>query len=195
MGNIREWLFRLLVLAAGGLLLLSWFMPWWAADISALGPKMLTIRPWGLENRIDPSWAGFVSGAEMPGWFAPLMWAFLGLAIAVLLVSLFIKNKEVKFWRLRFNLPSLTLGLVGFSYIVVAVLAVIVAAIRTGDFYETKLIGTIFVEIGGGGEAGELSSFVTGRLLLGYWLACAAGPLLMGLALARNKIIGRGVNA
>jgi hypothetical protein len=34
-------------------------------------------------------------------------------------------------------------------------------------------------------------SGVEGRLLIGYWLACSVGPLIMLLALLRSKIIGK----
>jgi hypothetical protein len=49
--GFRTWLFRGLVLASVGLLVWSWFMPWWSAWVWAIDVKdAVVIRPWGLEQ-------------------------------------------------------------------------------------------------------------------------------------------------
>ena len=152
MSSTRAWLFRVLVLASGGLLLYSWFMPWWSAYIRELvGKEHMVIRPWGLE--VDKSALGeyleLVTGYDLPSWFPQAMWAYLGIVIAALLFSLWAKDKDLKFWKVRFTLPSLIIGIVGFSYIVVLVTAAIVATIKTGDAIRRHLIGTTSISIYG----------------------------------------------
>ena len=185
MSNARVWLFRVLILAAAGLMLYSWFMPWWMANVFEIAEDAVVIRPWGLEENLGPM-VSMIKGSDMPAFFAPAMWTYLGLAIAALLFALWVKDRDVRLLRINFNLPKFIIGLVGFSYIVVVVLAVIIAAIRTGDFYGLKLIGYTFVDLGD-----PMVSGIEAGLLLGYWLACAIGPLLIVLALLRNKIIGK----
>ncbi len=193
MSSTRAWLFRVLVLASGGFLLYSWLAPWWSAFIRELpGKEHMVIRPWGLEldNVLDP-YMDLAAGWELPSWFPQAMWAYLGIVIAVLLFSLWAKDKDIRIWKAGFKLPSLIIGVAGFSYIVVLVTAAIVATIKTGDVLDMQLIGTTAIALEGGtGEAGS-SGFIVADALLGYWLAWGAGTLLIVLALLRNKIIGK----
>ncbi len=186
MSNARVWLFRILVLASGGLMLVSWFMPWWSIEIYELYKDVVVIRPWGLENFIPQAYMHMIEGSEMPGWFAPAMWIYLGLCITALLFAAFVKDRNMRLIGREFNLPKFIIGFVGFSFIVVVVLAVIIAAIRTGDFFDIRLIGDNYIEL----SEAEYSGAWAG-LLLGYWLACAVGPLLIILAILRNKIRGK----
>lgn len=181
MSNARVWLFRSLILIAIGLLFVSWFLPWWKCTTPAM-EGWVRIRPWGLENNLG-IFAVHIDGSDMPGWFGPFMWAYLGLCTVLLLVSLFVKDKVFRFCKIRFSLPHTLLAGVGLSYIVVAILAVVIAAIRSGDYFNMSLIGFTYVE--------EAYGNVYGSLQLGYWLACATGPLLLLLSLFRNKIIGK----
>ncbi len=185
MGSFRVLLFYILVLAAAVLMLVSWFMPWWNAYIVVLGESVVFIHPWGLETNIPQHYASYLTGADMSVWFAPLMWIYLGLCIAALLFSLFVSEKRVGLSRFKFLLPKFIIGLVGLSYIVTVATAVLVIAGRAGDFYGATLIGSIHLSVGSQG------SLVTTGLLFGYWLACAVGPLLIVLALFRNKIMGK----
>ena len=187
MGRPRVWLFRGLVIVAAGLMLLSWFMPWWSADVLYFFlEKAIVIHPYGLEVCPVEEIAGVIPGAEMPAWFAPLMWAYLGVCLLSLLSSLFVGEKEFSLSKRRYKKAKLLIGGVGLSYIVVVVLAVIIAAIRTGDFWGLRLQGYTFISLGY-----PMESDLYARLLLGYWLACAVGPLLIVLALLRNKVIGK----
>jgi hypothetical protein len=131
------------------------------------------------------SYPQYLQGSEMPGFFAPFMWLYLGLAIAALLIGAWIKDKSIGLFGRKFNLSKLIIGVVGFSYIVVVIVAVIFAAIRTRQF-GLSLLGRSFI------SRGELEeTWVEARLLFGYWLACGVGPLLIVLALLRNRIIGK----
>ncbi|MFC2026999.1 hypothetical protein ACFLUX_03435 [Chloroflexota bacterium] len=189
--TFRLWLFRVLVIAAGGLLVTSFLLPWWNCWIYEIGlgeasAEIYVTGLW-LDYEALGTYIKYLPGAEMPGWFAPAMWTYLGLGIAALLFSLWVKDRNVRLLKINFNLPKLIIGLVGLSYIVVVVVAVIIAAIRTGDFFNMHLIGYTDVVITPGVE----ESGVEAGLLSGYWMACAAGPLLVILALLRNKIVGK----
>jgi len=174
-------------MVAAGLMLLSWFMPWWSCYIvEVMLDNAIVIHPWGLEQNLGP-FAGYASsGFEMPVWFAPFMWTYLGICVAALLYGSWLGEKEVKIGKFKFKWPKLLVGGVGLSYIVVVVLAVIVAAIRTGDFYGMHLIGYSYFEV-----ATHVESGVEAGLRFGYWLACGVGPLCIALALLRDRIIGK----
>lgn len=186
MGRSRVWLFRCLVILAVGLMLLSWFLPWWTSH--AYGEQVnqrnaATIFPYGLQENLG-QYSGYIRGSEMPAWFAPLMWTYLGICVVALLYGLWVGEKEVKIVKFKLKLPKLLIGGVGLSYIIVAVLAIIIAAIRTGDYFGTHLLGTTRVQE-------HPAVFVEGVLQCGYWLACGAGLLCIALALLRDRIIGK----
>lgn len=180
----RVWLFRALTLAAGGLMLISWFMPWWRADILELH-RSVEIRPWGLEHNLGDL-AGFIKGADMPSWFGPFMWAYLAICVAVLLFSLFAPTRRFQFGSFGFSLSQLLVAGVGVSYIVVLVVAAVYGSMRAGEFWDLQFIGKTYVELG------EVEKgYVGTSLLLGYWLAAAAGVLLLVFGLLRSKIVGQ----
>ena len=180
----KIWSFRALTLAAAALLLVSWFMPWWQAVILELG-RYVQIRPWGLEHDLG-DFADYIKAATLPSWFAPFMWVYLGIAIVVLLFSLFAPEKVLRLGKFALSLPQLLIVAVGVSYIVVVVVAVVYASIRVDEFWHVKLIGKTYVEVG---EVEK--SYVDAGLLPGYWLAGVVGPLCVILGLLRNKILGK----
>jgi hypothetical protein len=158
-------------------------MPWWRAYIPELD-RWVAIRPWGLEHNLG-DFADYIKGAAMPTWFAPLMWAYLGVSVLVLLFSLFAPEKALRLGKLKFSLPQLLILGVGLAYIVCVVVAVVYGSIRMDEFWHLKLMGETYVELG------EIEKgYVEASLLTGYWLACAAGPLLVILGLLRNRIVG-----
>jgi hypothetical protein len=182
MSSFREWIFRGLVIIAIGLLFLSWFTPWWNADVLSIGGS-ITIHPWGLESNLG-YFATYMTGADMPVWFAPMMWIYLGLCVAMLLASFFVKERVFSLGRFKLPWNRLLIGVAGFSYIIVVVTAFIYASISTGK-YGIQFVGRSFVKVGPEG------TYVESGLLWGYWLACAVGLFLVLLALARNKIVGK----
>ena len=183
MNTVRFWIYRLLVLMSAGFMVYTWFQSWWRCEISRIN-GWIEIHPWGLEHNMQ-AFAEYMKGADMPGFFPVVMWSYLGICVLAIIVALFIKDKNVRLLNRDVNLSSLIIGIAGFSYIVVVVVAVIFAAVRTGDFYNTKLIGVTRINLGG-----EMTGDATANLLIGYWLACAAGPIILILALLRKKIIG-----
>ena len=106
--------------------------------------------------------------------------------VLALLVSMFITNKAFKVMGIKFRLPALIVGLVGFSYIVVVVTCFVIAKIRTGEYFGgVNLIGYTYIDLGEPYMSGADAGF-----LPGYWLACLVGPLLVVLAFLRSKIVG-----
>jgi hypothetical protein len=189
MSSSRVWLFRGLVIIAAGLMLLSWFRPWWICTVDAiymLNQGLIKIRPWGLEHNLG-SFAGHIAGSDMPVWFTPLAWAYLGICIAALLFAAWIKEKVIRLIGRNFNLSRLIIGAVGISYIMVAVIAFVYAKIRTAEFGVNFLGYTYFQVDPHAGGYGDLNA----NLCWGYWLAYVVGLILIALALLRNKILGK----
>jgi hypothetical protein len=188
MSSSRSWLFRCLVIIAMTLLLVSWFLPWWSCNIEALFlSNGLVVHPYGLENNMG-TYTEYIPGditKMMPGWFTPFMWVYLGLVIVALLIGIFVTSKNVILFRRKLNLSRWLIGIVGFSYIVAIIAAYLVMYIKMGEF-GMQPIGRVFITQGGYAE-----TWITSSLKSGYWIACCVGPLLIILALLRNKIMDK----
>jgi hypothetical protein len=184
MDNTRVWLFRVLVMLGTGLMLISWFIPWWRCEVEALNLKdAVVIYPYALY--LDLGVKNYLQWAAMPDYFTPLMWTYLGLAIVALLIGAWFINKNVRLLGREFNLSRWLIGIVGFSYIVVVICAVAIAMMRAAEV-DVPLLGRTFIAM-----SSMAVSWIEGFIELGFWLACAAGPLFIVLALLRNKIIGK----
>ena len=185
MSRFRVWLFRSLVAIVIVLMLVSWFLPWWVCDSPELGLyNGVVIHPYGLENNLPQKYAMYIQGADMPVWFGPLMWTYLAVVLIGLIYGSLINKKEIKIFRYNINLPKFLFTFIGLSFIVVVICAYIIGDIRSGDYFDMKFIGESLI----GRYPAE--AVVIGSLKIGYWLACATGPLLIVLGLLRNKIIG-----
>lgn len=186
MSSARTWLYRFLTLGGAGMFLASWLMPWWTAYIVYLKSAAVNLRPWGVDMLLSAEYASWIPSYEMPAIFAPLMWAYLGLCMAALLISMFAPSAmRVGLGKLKLSLPTaLVLG-VGISYIVCVIVAALVMQMRLKEFFDAPLIGSVFFRMG------EVGTAVNTNFLPGYWLACATGPVLVVLATLRQFIIGR----
>lgn len=184
--STRLWIFRGLTLVGAGMFVASWFMPWWQAWIVYLKTPAIYVRPWGAESFLPPEYASRIAGYEMPSFFAPLMWTYLVVSIAVLLYSLIARRRKVGIGNFRMFLPAFLVGLVGLSYIVCTVVALIVMQIRMSEFFGAQLFGSIYIGIDEGHK-----SYVDTGLLPGYYLAALTGPALVVLALMRGRIVGK----
>lgn len=186
MNNGRVWLFRVLVLVGAGVVLAAWFLPWWSIYIYEIGADSVIIHPWGLETRMREAESNLIASAQMPAWFAPMMWAFLAALLLALVVGMFIKDRDLKIGKFQFPIPNLLIGLPGLAYIISAVVAAVYAALRMQDFFGgVNFIGYTYIDLG--------EPYVTGAdagLLIGYYLTCAVGLYLILLGVLRDKIIG-----
>ncbi|MBI5034150.1 MAG: hypothetical protein HZB51_26820 [Chloroflexi bacterium] len=183
--NTRSIIFGVLTISGIGLLLYSWFQPWWQAYIVALSEIAVVIRPWGLVSYMPQEYSKWLVGAEMPSWFGPLMWVYAGAAVGTLVYSMFVSEEQIRLGKFKMSLQKALIALVGLSYIVFVVVCVIVISIRAKDFYGASVMGTINVSF----SDHEVSDVDTG-LLSGYWIAASVGPLLVVLAFLREKILG-----
>ncbi len=170
------WLFRGLVIISAGLMVLAWLSPWWAADSSGgLSLKnAVVIHPWGLEQNLG-TYAQYITGADMPGWFAPFAWTYLGICLVVLLCAVVLKDKIVRFMGRRWTRSEIMVGLVGVSYIGTALIMFIVAKIRTADF-GVNLLGQSKLAVG------PERLTIDSSLQIGFWLAIGVGLLMIGVA-------------
>ncbi len=170
------WLFRGLVILAAALMVLAWFLPWWNSDASgSLQLKnAVIIHPWGLEQNLG-TYAQYIAGAEMPGWFAPFAWAYLAICLAVLLCAIVLKDKVLRFAGMKWSRSEIMVGLVGVSYIVTALIMFVVARIRTADF-NVNFLGQSKIAVGP--ERLTLDS----NLQIGFWLAIVVGLFTIAVA-------------
>jgi hypothetical protein len=186
LSGVRTGIYVVLTLAGLGLLLYSWYQPWWTAYIEALKLNAVTVFPTAMRINLGdfPQW---LVGAGMPAWFFPAMWAYLGIVVGVLVFSLFLGDEDrVSLGKSGMPLQKVLVGAVGVSYLLIVAACAIVISIRAPQFYGASLQGTIFIS-----KADYAESYVTTSLQLGYWLACAAGAYLVVLALLRGIITGK----
>jgi len=178
------WIFRILVVVVTGVMLVSWSLPWWSADIEELGKDMVQIRPWGLQ--VDERLGGFsiMLGTPMPAWFAPMMWTYLGLCMIALLVGIVAGEKEISFGKIKMKLSQFLVGGVGLSYIVAGIVAAVYAGMRMKSMGDVPLQGHAVIDLGD-----PLIANLDTRLLIGYYLIFVAGLLLLALAIFRDRII------
>lgn len=188
--GVRTAVFGLLTVVGGALFMYSWFQPWWSAFIVALKENGITIFPYamvvggGLKD-----YPQLLEGADMPDWFFKAMWIYLGLAMGVLVYSLFLGEERVKLFKFNLSVSQLLVGFVGLSIIIFFVTFLVVVAVRASGFYNAPLQGTVFVHTAE--HEGNAESYVNTGLQMGFWLAVVAGPFLTALAVFRDKIVGR----
>jgi len=174
MRNTSLWLFRVFILLAIALLVISWFLPWWNAAIDMVGLRAVQIHPYGL-TEVMGRMVSFIHGAEMPVWFAPLAYSYLGVSVICLLYSVF---------RLKEQKTKWILSGVGVVYVLYIIGATVFASIRVQDFGMGGLLGKQYIINGPEGPI-----YATGNFELGYYLAFTAGILCILLGLLRAKFI------
>jgi hypothetical protein len=146
MGNVRSWIFRILILIGAGLLIFTFLQPWWTAYVEALKINAVEVYPYGMVSNIPEDYEYLVVGYDqvIPGWFTPFMWAYMGLCVLALIFSLFASSsKKVGFGKLKISLPNALIGVVGLSYIVVVGAALLTISINAGNFYDSELVGRV----------------------------------------------------
>ena len=179
-GNTGVWIFRILVIAGAAFMLYSWFAPWWTAKVSVIpGKDHLVLRPWGVEAVAQVRANTDKSLYSMPWFFGPFMWTYLTLCMLALAASLFVERK-ISLGRFKISLATLMIGIVGFSYMTAVGIAYGVGELKAG-WADTNFIGKSTVR---NAMTGTRINMVS-ELLIGYWLALAAGGVLFFLALIR----------
>ncbi len=182
--GMRVWLFRVLILAAAALFVVSWIIPWWRCNIQESG-LFVQIRPWGLEHNLGNFVIYMGGDPSMPGFFAPLMWTYLVIAVGALLASLFLKERTLTIKKSTFSLPQFMIFLVGLSYIVFVLVFLGYAYFRVSAL-GVEFLGISYVTI----PEFHLGAESISDFEPGFKVACFVGPLCVVLALLRNKIMG-----
>jgi len=183
-GGSGVWAFRVLLVAAAGFMVYSWFTPWWSADIAVLpGEDHMVMRPWGIEVAAQVRANADESLWSMPWIFTPFMWTYLAVCMLLLAVSLFV-NRQVSVGRFKLSLAAVLIGLVGLSYLVAVGLAYGIGELRA-ESAGSNFIGKSTVKHAMTGNKVKMVS----DLKDGYWLALSAGPALIVLALIRGLFV------
>jgi len=172
----RLWLFRILGFAAIVLLVLSFVLPWWSTDILVLGlVDAMIMHPYGVEHYLGDM-VTFVEPYLPPIWLTYIAYAYAALAVAALLVSLFIKKEQGR----------LLMGVVGISFVLYILVATGYLKF-TLDQFDMGLTGYSYV------DATQGFPYHTGlisRFLRGFYVAWAAAIWTCLLAYFRYKITG-----
>ncbi len=166
--NWKMWLFRLLVAAAGGLMIASFIMPWWIGRFD--GGQAINIYGWGLRHNLN-TLANYVADDVTPIWQTVIAWIYVGLSVVLALVS-----TKLGRWK-----GSLLLGIVGIGLIVYAFVAV--------HMVITNRLAVFGIAIEGFSAVGEGISIYT-ALQSAHTMAYIAGGIWLGLAVMRG-VVGR----
>jgi len=179
-GGTGTWIFRVLLVAATAVMVYSWFQPWWVADIAVIqGTEDMVLHPWGIEAVGQVRMGADPALYEMPGFFAPMVWVYFGVAMLAIVVSLF-ANTRIKLGPVRLPLAAVLIILVGLSYLVAVGLAYFIGDMRASGM-DMKFIGR--------SEYTDPTSHrkvrMESELRDGYWLALYSGIALVVLGLTR----------
>jgi hypothetical protein len=179
-GGAGTWIFRVLLVAATAVMVYSWFQPWWVADIAVIqGTDDLVLHPWGIEAVGQVRMGADPALYEMPGFFAPLVWVYFGVAMLAIVVSLF-ANTKIKLGPVRLPLAAVLIILVGLSYLVAVGLAYFIGDMRASGM-DMKFIGRSDYTDPTSHRKVRMES----DLQNGYWLALYSGIALVVLGLTR----------
>jgi len=186
MSSFRVWLFRVLLAIAAGLMIASFTMPWWIAEITheiMVGLHgIIEVYSYGLSHNLVEL-ADYLSADVTPVYQTVLAWVYLAVSAGLILFSTWLKGRKGR-WLL---------GGIGLIYIAYAAIAAfVVIANRTGDL-GILLQGQSTLQ--GGGGFGEQTILISTGLQFGYYLAYAAGGLCITLALLRDIIVGKSTRA
>jgi hypothetical protein len=181
-GTWREWLYRMLVLIAGVLMVISALLPWWKAQIwhYELGtPWNITIYQWGIPRGEAPSeLASF--GDFTPAYQMVLAWVYVAASIGLMLWSTWLKGKKGQ-------LLMAAVGLIFAAYAATA--AYVVIANRVADFGGT-LTGPSLISVPQQ-DVSDVKLNLTGKLQTGWYLAYITAGVTILLALLRRIIAGK----
>ncbi len=171
-GNLRVWLYRVMVAAACVLTFISFKMSWWYAFLGS--GRTIHIYGWGLRHNLLQL-ASYIAGDATPAYQSVLAWIYIGLVIALIMLGMYLKGKK----------GSILMVLAGLSYIVyVSVAIYVVVTNRLADFnIALQGYSTLQQQIG--------SIIVNAKLQTGFYLAYASGSACVILGLLRNVLDGK----
>jgi hypothetical protein len=163
----RITLFKALVVIGCILMLISFLMPWWIADVGS--GRSVQVYGWGIRQNLDQLNTFFPD--QTPIYKSVLAWVYLAASIGLAMASIWLKWKIGK-WLL---------GGIGLIYIAYAATAIfVIVNNRIADLpRQIALLGT--VTFGSTGFGGQVT--VHTSLQPGYYIAFASGLVFIVLAL------------
>ena len=178
------WIFRLLVVAGAAFMLYTWFQPWWTADVAVIkGENDMVLHPWGVEVVKQVRMNTDVSQYEMPAFFAPFMWAYLGVCMLALAASLFVKRR-IQIGKFSVPVAVLLIAFVGLSYMAALGIAYGVGVLRSGWAGANFIGKSTIIE-----PQSDAKIKMVSDLEIGYWLAIPSGGVLTFLQLVRGLFV------
>jgi hypothetical protein len=181
-GTWREWLYRVLVLAVGVLMVISALLPWWKAEIWHYEEgfaRNVAIYMYGIPRDAAPSeLASF--GDFTPAYQMVLAWVYVAASVGLALWSTWIKGKKGQ-------LLMAVVGLVFAAYAATA--AYVVIANRLAELGGT-LTGPSLISVPQQDNS-DVKLNLNGKLQMGWYLAYVTAGIMVLLALLRRIIAGK----
>ncbi len=175
--KLRPWIYRILVAAVAGLIIYSFITPWWTLnvqidpDTGAMPqiPDVVRIYAYGLRSDLTQN-EYMVESFLTPPYQTTLAFVFLGVSMALILLSTWLKGRKSQLLLGFFGLVYIGYGL-GFFLMLKKGLSEM-----SGIVYPMQ--GQFYIQ----------SSLITTDLRPAYFYLFIAGAALILLALLRNVI-------
>jgi hypothetical protein len=164
MKNHMNWILRVMVLVAAVMMVISFAMPWWIGKFSQT--TGIWIYGWGLRHNLAKL-AQVIAQDVTPLYQIVFAWVYVGISIAFLLFSAFIKRE----------IAVLIQGVIGVSYIVYSLVAMYGVIANRTKVFDIALQG---ISAPNGGTFSVQSDIQPG-----FYLALATGTLIILLAILR----------
>jgi len=161
--DLYIWIFRVLVLLSGAIMVVSFTQPWWTG---AIGNGAINVYGWGLRHNISGLLIQYISDDITPTWQISLAWVYIAVSIAVAIVGTFIK----KWWG------SLLIAISGIGYIAYAYTAM--NTVISNRLATSNIALEGYTAIGG-----SFGITIIANIESAYYLAYIAGGMLLLLAI------------
>lgn len=162
-----------LTIIAAALMIISFSLPWWTAQVSPVrgGSASIQIYGYGLRHNMVEL-RSYIKADETPLYQTLLAWAYLATNVGLILGNL----------RIKYSKSKWLLGSIGFIYIVYATVAIfLVIAHRTSE------LGISLQGMSRYGT-GLALAFIRTSLQSGYYLTYVAGGMCLVIALFHGKL-------
>jgi hypothetical protein len=184
--NVGVWIFRVLLVAAAGFMVFSWYTPWWSADVAIIkGTDDIVLRPWGVDVARQVRVGADPALYSMPSFFGPFVWTYFAVAMLALAASLFLTRK-ISVGPITLPLATVLIAFVGLSYMAAPAIAYIVGDLRSASL-DINFIGkSDYMD-----PMSHRKLKMVSDLRDGFWYAIYAGGALFVLAVLRRLFVGK----
>jgi hypothetical protein len=173
----RLWIFRILVVAAVALMLVSFSMPWWVTDgLASEGQFCIKIYGYGLQHNMGDLRL-YILAEETPIYETAIAWIYIIISAWLALLSTWISNKK----------GTLLLSSVGLCYIIYTLVAIFVVVSNCLEKYEIAFQGATTSAI-----YKQMGVTFSSSLQPGFYIAIVAGLLFIILAFLKFIFLKHG---